>query len=360
MRKFFSAALIIILVTSALGGANAQSAGQGRSPAAKPGVVKTSAKSKAPSAVIEDELVAMLPATDLIAVLDVGRAFNELLPKLASLTIGGVDKLAKSIQDFTLKTGVDPSRIQKVVIGVGMDSTQGSGVVLIHGIDPDSTQIEAVMKEFGSEFKTSDYKGITIYNVLTKAKGPSAGAFSLKTDDLALAALGRQRVAFGDMKAVKQVVDVQTGAAKGGVSAAMKSALNETRASALVRFALVVPETLRAEAANQGDLFKSVAAIKMILGTFDVAGDFGLSLDAVIRTASQNDATELENGLKGLVGLGKDIFGSGDPKTNLIAQVLDLVKIGSKVNDVSLSISLPREILNQLTKKETPQPAEKK
>jgi hypothetical protein len=360
MRKFFSAALIFILITSALGGANAQSAGQERAPASKTGVVKTSAKSKAPSAAIEDELVAMLPATDLIAVLDVGRAFNELLPKLASLTIGGVDKLAKSIQDFTLKTGVDPSRIQKVVIGVGMDSTQGSGVVLIHGIDPDSTQIEAVMKEFGSEFKTSDYKGITIYNVLTKAKGPSAGAFSLKTDDLALAALGRQRVAFGDMKAVKQVVDVQTGAAKGGVSAAMKSALNETRASALVRFALVVPETLRAEAANQGDLFKSVAAIKMILGTFDVAGDFGLSLDAVIRTASQNDATELENGLKGLVGLGKDIFGSGDPKTNLIAQVLDLVKIGSKVNDVSLSISLPREILNQLTKKETPQPAEKK
>jgi hypothetical protein len=302
----------------------------------------------------------MLPATDLIAVLDVGRAFNELLPKLASLTIGGVDKLAKSIQDFTLKTGVDPSRIQKVVIGVGMDSTQGSGVVLIHGIDPDSTQIEAVMKEFGSEFQTSDYKGITIYNVLTKAKGPSAGAFSLKTDDLALAALGRQRVAFGDMKAVKQVVDVQTGAAKGGVSAAMKSALNETRASALVRFALVVPETLRAEAANQGDLFKSVATIKVILGTFDVGSDLSLSLDSIIRTASQNDATELENGLKGLVGLGKDIFAGGDPKTNLYAQLLDQVKIGSKVNDVSLSISLSREIIEQLTKKETAPPAEKK
>jgi len=360
MRKFFSAALIFSLITSALGGANAQSAGQRRAPASKAGAVKTSAKPKAPSAVIEDELVAMLPATDLIAVLDVGRAFNELLPKLASLSIGGVDKLAKSIQDFTLKTGVDTSRIQKVVIGVGMDSSQGSGVVLIHGIDPDSTQIEAVMKEFGSEFKTSDYKGMTIYNVLSKAKGPSAGPFSLKTDDLALAALGRQRVAFGDMKAVKQVVDVQTGAAKGGVSAAMKGALNETRASALVRFALVVPETLRAEAANQGDLFKSVSAIKMIRGTFDVASDFGLSLDTVIHTASQNDATELENGLKGLIGLGKDIFGSGDPKTNLIAQVLDQVKIGSKVNDVALSISLPREILDQLTKKETPPPAEKK
>jgi hypothetical protein len=360
MRKFLSAALIFSMIISALGGVNAQSAGQGRAPASTGGAVKTSAKPKAPSAAIANELVAMLPTTDLIAVVDAGRAFNELLPKLASLTIGGVDKLAKSIQDFTVKTGIDPSKIQTVVIGVGMDGTQGSGVVLIQGIDPDPNQIDAAMKEFGSESKTSDYKGITIYNVISKAKAPSAGPLSLKTDDLALAALGRQRVAFGDMKVVKQVIDVQTGAAKGAVSAAMKGALNETRASALVRFAMVVPETLRAEAANQGDLFKSVAAIKMILGTFDVAGDLGLSLDAVIRAASQNDATDLENGLKGLVGLGRDIFGSGDPKTNLIAQLLDQVKIGSKVNDVSLSISLPRELLDQLTKKETPPPAEKK
>jgi hypothetical protein len=360
MRKFFSVALIFILIISAVGGANAQSAGRGRPPASTTGAVKTRAASKAPARTITDELVAMLPAADLIAVVDAGRAFNELLPKLAGFTVGGLDKLAKSIQDFTQKTGVDPSKIQTAVVGVSMNGSQGTGVVVLQGIDPAPQQIEAAMKEFGSEFKTSDYKGVTIYNVPSKAKGPSAGPLSLKTDDLALAALGRQRVALGDMEVVKGVIDIQTGAAKGGVKPAMAGALNETRASALVRFALNVPETLRAEAANQGDLFKSVAAVKMILGTFDVAGDLGLSLDAVIRTASQTDATELENGLKGLVALGKDIFGGGDPKTGIVAQLLDQVKIGSKVNDVSLSISLPRELLDQLTKKEAPQPAEKK
>src|SRR5262245_59750657 len=185
MRNFFSAALIFGLIISAIGGANARSAGQGRAPASTTGAVKTSATPKAPSPAITDELVAMLPASDLIAVVDADRAFNELLPKLANLTIGGVDKLAKSIQDFTLKTGVDPSRIQTAVIGVGMDGSQGVGVVLIQGIDPDPQQIDAAMKEFGSESKTSDYKGITIYNILSKVKGPSAGAFSLKTDDLA-------------------------------------------------------------------------------------------------------------------------------------------------------------------------------
>src|SRR5215475_726709 len=357
MRNLLSLALVFSLVAAPALCANAQSAGPGRAN----GTAKTSATpNAAPTAATTDELMAMLPASDLIAVVDVGRAFNELLPKLAGITTGGLDKLVKSIQDFTQKTGVDPSKIRNAVLSFSMDGPQGTGVIIIQGIDPDAKQIEAVMREFGSEFKTSEYKGKTVFNVISNIKAPSAGPLSLKTDEVALAALGAQRVAFGDLKMVKQVIDIQTGAAKGGVSAAMTGALKETRASALVRFALNIPETLRAEAANQGDLFKSVAAVKMILGTFDVAGDLGLSLDAVIRTASQNDATELENALKGLIALGKDIFGSGDPKTNLISQLLDQVKIGAKINDVAVSISLPRALLDQLTKKETPPPAEKK
>jgi hypothetical protein len=360
MLNFFSVSLAFGLIISAIGGAGAQSAGQGRVPVSNTGAVKTKTAPKAPARATADELTAMLPASDLVAVVDAGRAFNELLPNLSGITTGGLDKLAKSIQDFTQKTGIDPSKIQNAVIGVKMEGSQGVGVVVMQGVDLNAQQIEAAMKELGSEFKTSDYRGATVYNVVSKAKAPSAGSFSLKTDDLALAALGRRRVALGDMKAVKQVIDIQTGAAKGGVSATMTGALRETRASALVRFTLSVPETLRAEAAGQGDLFKSVAAIKIILGTLDVAGDLSLSLDAIFRTVSQNDATELENGLKGLVALGKDIFGGGDPKTSLFAQLLDQVRIGSKVNDVSLSISLPRALLEQLTKKEPPASAEKK
>jgi len=260
----------------------------------------------------------------------------------------------------TKQTGVDPSKIQNAVISLSMDGPQASGVLIIRGIDPDSNQIEAVMKEFGGEFKASDYKGKTVYNIVSKVKAPSAGPLSLKTDETALAPLGAQLVAFGDQKVVKQIIDIQTGAAKGGVSAAMTGALNETRASALLRFALNIPESIRAEAANQGDLFKSVSAIKMVLGAFDVGGDLSLSLDAIIRAASLNDAVELENGLKGLVELVKGIFGGGDPKANFIAQLLDQVKIGSKSSDVSLSISVPRALLDQLTKKETPPPTEKK
>src|SRR5262245_22252911 len=103
MRKFSSIALVFgLIIGAAIIGARAQSAGQGAKNGPAASVVMN--KPASPNASV-DELVTMLPVSDLIATLDVNRAFNELLPKLAGVTTGGVDKLAKSVQDFTQKTG---------------------------------------------------------------------------------------------------------------------------------------------------------------------------------------------------------------------------------------------------------------
>lgn len=362
MRKVFSSALMLCLLA---GAALAQAANPttGRSGGSVTATAKTAVVSPASAT---NELIGLLPASDVIATVDVNRLFNELLPRLVNLQAGGLEKTAKELAEFTQKTGIDPSKVQNAVLGFSLEGTQGKGVILVSGVDLTAPQIEAAMKEFKSEFKTSDYKGKTVFNIISKVKAPEAGPLSVKTDETALVALGGQKFAFGDLSAVKNVIDISSGAAKGGVSTTMAGALGETRASALLRFALNVPENLKQEAAGQGDLFKSVAAIKMILGTFDVAGDFSLSLDALMRTPSQKDATELEEGLKGLVSLIKGIFGggSGDPKMDVIGQVLDQIKVGSNVNDVSLSIMLPRAMLDQLVKKpaaaEKPATTEKK
>ncbi|MGH9801595.1 MAG: hypothetical protein ACRD82_14625, partial [Blastocatellia bacterium] len=247
------------------------------------------------------------------------------------------------------------------VLGLNLKGTQATGAIIVSGVDLTNQQVEAAMKEFKAEFKTSDYQGRTIFSLISKIKTPEAGPLSVKTDETALAALGGQRFVLGDLSAVKQVIDISAGSAKGGVTPEMAAALGETKSSALLRFALSIPESLKTEAADQGDLFKSVSTIKMVLGTFDVAADFSLSLDALMRTVSRKDATELEESLNGLVGLVRGIFGgggTGDAKTDAIGQLLDQIKVGSKLNDVTLSIALPRAMLDQLLKK--PAPAEKK
>jgi len=346
MQKFLSSVLILCLIAGAVA---AQSTAPARGQAAAPA-------STAPAAV--DELIGLFPSADLIAVVDVNRLVNELLPRLAEIEAGGLNKLAKQITDFTKKTGVDPAKATSAVLGFSMEGTEGSGAVIVSGLDLSPSQVEAAMKEFKTEYKTADYKGKTVFNMVPKEKEKKAeaGPVAVKTDETALAALGNQRFVVGDLKVVRQVIDVSSGAAKGNVAPTMVAALKETRSSALVRFAVNVPESLKRSAADQGDLFKSVNTIQVILGTFDVANDFSLALDAVMRTTSQKDAAELEEGLKGLVSLVKSIFGgaSGDPKVEAIGQLLDQIKIGSKQSDVSLSVTLPRATLDLLMKKPAP------
>lgn len=349
MRKFLSVALIFTLLVSA--SAQAQTTGQDRPHGASAPRAAAPVKPVATSAT--DELLALLPATDMVAVLDMHRLVNELLPRLAELKVGGLEELAKDIAEFTQKTGINPAQVHSAVLGVNLNNTQATGAVIISGAELDNTKLEAAMKVFKAEYKTAEYKGKTIFNVIEKSKKtPAAGPVTVKTDETAFAALGAQRLVLGDLSVVKGVIDIQAGAAKGGVAPALTSALHETRPSALVRFALNLPEALRQSVQDQGDLFKSVATIKTVLGTFDVTTDFSLALDALLRTGTQSEAAELENGLQGLLGLVRGIFGSGgDPKTNLFAQLLNQVKVGMKLNDVTLSITLPRALLEELTKK---------
>lgn len=357
MKKFFRSGLILCLLT---GFALAQSPAKQTAQPGK-GTASGSAKPAASAVTVNDELLALLPASDVLAVVDVNRLFNQLVPSLANLKTGGLDKMAKEVAEFAQKTGIDPSKVNRAVLGLNMNGTVATGAIVVSGVDLTNPQIEAALKEFKSEYKTSDYNGKTIFSLISKVKAPEAGPLSVKTDEMVLAALGGQRFAVGDLSAVKKVIDISAGTAKGGVTPEMAAALNETKPSALLRFALNIPESLKTEAADQGDLFKSVGAIKMILGSLDVATDFSLSLDTLMRTASNKDATELEESLKGLVGLIHGIFGgggSGDAKTDAIGKLLDQIKIASKLSDVSLSISLPRATLDQLLKK--PAPAEKK
>jgi hypothetical protein len=353
MKRFLINALIFCLIGGLIGTAIISAKTQSASQSAN-GTAATTAKvttTSGKTAAATEELIALLPASDLIATIDVGRAFNDLLPRLASLNIGGLDKMTREIQNFTIKTGIDPTKVQNAVLGLNLAGTQANGAFIVQGIEMDDKKIEAAMKAYNTEFKTTEYKGKQIFNIVSRVKSPSAGPLSLKTDETALSVLGQQKIVFGDLSAVKNVIDIHSGAMKGGVTTTMVGALKETRDTALVRFALNIPENLRQEASSQGDLFKSVATIKVILGTFDVASDFSLSLDTILRTAAQNEAAELESGLKGLVSLVRGFFGGSDPKTDVFGQLLDSVKIGSKVNDVSLSISLPRSLMDQFTKK---------
>lgn len=293
------------------------------------------------AASVTDELLTLLPESDVVAVIDVQRAFVELLPLLKNISTAGIGKTATEVETFAKLAGVEPKQIQAAVVGVKMTETlgRGSGVLLIQGVEIDGTKLTDAVKAMGGELKTADHNGKPIYTLIRKRE-PNGD-----TDQTEFAILGNKRLAIGDLPALKAVLD---GTGKGS-QAARSQTLKEAKASGLVRFAGNLPAGLRSMLESQGELFSQIAAVKTIFGSFDLNTDNSAILNARLRTASTNNAGQLKESLNGLVVLGKAFLsGNDDPKMKLYGQLLDQVKVGVEASDVSLLLQLPKELIDKL------------
>ena len=300
--------------------------------------VSTNAATKAAAASSTDELLMQLPASDIVAVIDVKRVMGELLPRLKNISVAGIGKMASEIETFAKLSGIDPAQVQTAVLGVKLTETlsRGSGLLLLQGVSIDAQKLTAAAQAAGGELSARDYQGKQLFTLSLKAK-PDAPA-----SELFFAALDQQRLAIGDLEAVQSVL-----AAKAPTAAhvPLAKALKEIKESSLVRFAGNLPEGLRVMLASQGELFSQVAAVKAIFGSMDLNADNTATVAARARTASNNDAALLKESLGGLIALGKLFVGGDDPKSRLYSSLLDKVQISTQAQDVALTLILPKELM---------------
>jgi hypothetical protein len=294
-----------------------------------------------------EELLALLPESDLVAVIDIPRVFTDLLPKLKGISTFGIGRTVSELETFAKLAGIEPKQIQAAVLGVKMTESlsRGSGVLLLQGADVDTKKISEAAKASSGELKTIEQGGRSFFTLSVKNPGAPADA---KPDEIHFALLDNKRVAIGDQAGLKSLL---AGGAKKTDPAVLGKALKETKASGLVRFAGNLPEAVREMLASQGELFAQVAAVKLIFGSFDLNADNSATLDGRLRTASSNEAAQLKESLNGLISLGQAFLGgSDDPTMKLYGQLLNQVKLGVQGSDVSLLLVLPKEMMGSLNK----------
>jgi hypothetical protein len=285
-----------------------------------------------------DDLLMQLPASDIVAVVDVKRVMGELLPRLKKISVGGIGKTASEIELFAKLSGIDPAQVKAAVLGVKMTETlgRGSGLLLLQGVTVDTKKLAEAAKAAGHELKTSEHQGKTLYTLSLKEKADATA------NDIHFAILDPQRLAIGDLSAVQSILTATTATA---AHAGLAQALKETKNTGLIRFAGNLPEALRVMLASQGELFAQVAAVKAIFGALDLNGDNTATLEARARTASNNDATQLKESLRGLIELGRVFLSGDDAKSKLYLTLLDKVQINTQAQDVALTLVLPKELL---------------
>jgi hypothetical protein len=287
-----------------------------------------------------DEMLMQLPASDIVAVLDVKRVMGELLPRLKKISAGGIGKTASEIESFARLSGIDPAQVQSAVLGVKMTESlsRGSGVLLMQGVSIDIQKLASNAKAAGGELKTSDQAGKQLHTLSWKEKTEAPA------NEIYFAVLDQQRLAIGDLVAVQSILSSKSATA---AHSSLVTAMRETKSSGLIRFAGNLPEALRSMLVGQGDLFSQVAAVKAIFGALDLNADNTATLNARMRAATAKDALALKESLGGLVELGKVLLGGDDPKMKLYSSLLDKVQLGTQSQDVALTLVLPKELIEQ-------------
>lgn len=302
----------------------------------------TNPKSSAPAIA---ESMALLPASDAIAVVDVARIINELLPQFRAIAPKEAAKFEQEITEFMSDTGIDPYKIKSAAVGLRMtDSTIVSAIV--EGITFDPNRVIASIRSKSekqgekTEVKTVDYKGKQIYLVTSLKAAEKAGV----SEDMAFTQLDGDRVALGNLSGVKSILDGSNGSA----NTALNALLTQTN-NGLLRFAANIPESAKKGLTDQGDMFAQFATIKTVFGSLDLTSELSLLLDTKLRTGSSDEASKLQTSLSALVGLGKMFLGgNNDPLMQGLMQVIDLIKINAQNNDVSLSLVIPKTVFDQL------------
>lgn len=325
------------------------------------------------TAIAAEDSLAILPKSDVVAVIDVSRIINDLLPKVKNAWPEQFAKFEKEFTEGIAKAKVDIYKVKTVTIGLKLFGDNTTGAMIVEGI-PLTAQMTA-------DTTSTTYKGKTLYVEKPEAKPaasakakPATGAkpaatasgktalsgvagnvgASLLKDKTAFVQLDETRLAIGDEPEVKTVIDAVTGGPNPGnnLGGDLSAALKETASTALFRFAVNVPDSVRQMASGE-EFLKNLAVTKMVLGTLDISEDLSLLLDAKLRTASAEDATKLHESLAALMGLGKMMLGGNqDPTMQMLNKLLDQIKLSLQAKDVSLGFTVPRELYETFLKSE--------
>lgn len=244
----------------------------------------------------------------------------------------------KDYQEFVQQTGVDLQKdVYSIVVAVyGSFESKNPDVLGVANLKYDEAKLLAVLKEKAMFVGEEPYGGRTLYTL----KNDDAG----KDRDMRLAFLNQANILFGSPLQLKKAIDL---ADKKGQSvrqtAALMKYVDKLDKQNMFWLALGnIPAKMK-EAPAGGmmpmDLSKAEA--------FTAVADFkNKVLSGELRLISSNEAgnkqiVEMLNGLKALGAMGA----SKEPE---LGQLLNGIQLSATADAITLSFSLPEELMNKL------------
>lgn len=305
----------------------------------------------------------LLPASDVVLLLDHRRILDEAIPRLFGNNTAPLAKIFAAGDEFKAKTGIDPRSIDSVALGVRLINVanivkgpdkKDLGIVIIAQGDFDANKFIAFMRSEGKDrVREETYKGQTIYTMDEREKG-STKPLPPDIEIPALAVLDANTIAIGDLMQVRATVDAKSGS--GGLSPELLS-LATRNSNALISLAGNIPEALAVNFAPKGSsgdgeldqtvtkFFETIASIQQMYISLGLSPTNGIETWIDARLSSTEKAQSLGDMLLG-VQQKYSVF--IDDK--VIRDLVTSMKIKAAGDEVQLRAELPQAALAMLLK----------
>ncbi len=311
-------------------------------------------------------LVAMLPASDVVAVFDSGRFLNQALPTLLSANQPMLAEITSKIAEMEQKTGIDFRKFDQVVVGITMKAAKEKKDVDFEPVaiatgDINMGALIAIAK-LGSkgQYREEKVGEKSVYIFTTKepvkktqpAKTRSTKVTQAVTKvkaiapEVAVTALDGNTLAIGTPARVRETIE---GTSHIGTDL---TELLSTKETLVMTFAAKAPAGMSKMASLDIDeLSSTIDSIRYLSGSLDVAAA-GTSLQLMARTTKPDQAIALKDTLEGLQLIGKAILGnSKNPDQQIYGRMVRNAKFGINGNDVTLDLLVPQNDIDVLVAK---------
>ncbi len=255
-------------------------------------------------------------------------------------------------QEFQQQTGIDIERdIDYVVAALSpRQEPDSGGLVVARGRFNDSL-LETLAREHGGTVEEYKGKRLVVAPANHTMLGQSSGAEPVKSRSIVLAFLEPGLVAVGDSVSVKASIDAQLSAHSITSNDEMMQMVGDigsgNNAWAVGRFDVIASHAKLPE-----QISRQIPAVKW----FAVAGHVNGGLSGTLRAEARDEqaAENLRDVVRGFLALAR-LQTQADPRT---AGLVDSLQLTGSGKTVSLSFTLPAELLELIPKVHTGQPGQ--
>src|SRR5262252_7902563 len=215
-------------------------------------------------------LLAALPQSEAVALINVRRLLDEALPKIMVDNPGQLAEVNAEIEKFKTKTGVDAHQFEQLALGMKYEYpadgvTRVHTVALARGTFSAAAFVAAGRIAANGKYREEKYQGHQIYIFTLQEQVRMLGLFTFRVVDLAVCAMDSNVLALGDIEGVHRAIDVAGG--RGRVNADLID-LATRDPNALIGFGgNLSPQILNSVHISNTEVAKDLASVRQIYGT---------------------------------------------------------------------------------------------